>query len=173
MLSPKMQEALNAQINAEYYSSYLYLAMSAYCAEANLKGFANWFRVQSQEEMVHVMKLFGYVIDRKGRVQLTAIQAPPVEWASPQAVFEAAASHEEHVTALINGLVRVSVSENDFATHALLEWFITEQVEEEATVDAIVSQLRIAQGAPAALFLLDRELGSRVFNPAAGSASAT
>ena len=113
------------------------------------------------------------MIDRKGRVQLTAIQAPPVEWASPQAVFEAAASHEEHVTALINGLVRVSVTENDFATHALLEWFITEQVEEEASVDTIVSQLRIAQAVPAALFLLDRELGSRVFSPIAGSASTT
>ncbi len=173
MLSPKLQEALNSQINAEYYSSYLYLAMSAYCEEINLKGFGHWFRIQSQEEMIHVMKFFQYVIDRKGRVQLGAIKAPSADWSSPQAVFEAALAHEQHVTSLINGLVQVAVAENDFATHALLEWFITEQVEEEASVDAIVSQLKISEGAPAALFMLDRELGARTASASSGSTAAT
>jgi ferritin len=168
MLSQKMQEALNAQINAEYYSSYLYLSMSAWCQEANLKGCAHWFLIQSQEEMGHVLKLFNYVVDRKGRVRLGAIEAPPGQWESALGVFEAAAAHEQHVTDLINQLVQTAVTENDFATHTLLEWFITEQVEEEATVDAIVQQLKLADGTPAALFLVDRELGARTLAASGG-----
>lgn len=171
MLSPTMQEALNAQINAEYYSSYLYLAMSAWSEGANLKGFAHWFRVQSQEEMQHVMKLFRYVVDRKGRVRLGSIAAPPGDWPSPLAVFEAAAEHEAQVTGCINRLLEQAVRENDFASHTLLEWFISEQVEEEATVDAIVQQLKLAGDAPATLFLIDRELGNRAPSSAAGGAA--
>jgi ferritin len=165
MLTQKMQDALNVQINAEYYSSYLYLSMAAYCEEANFKGFANWFRVQGQEEMVHVMKFFEYVIDRKGRVELKAIEGPPVSWDSPLAAFEAAYKHEQHVTALINKLAGLAISENDHATHTLLQWFINEQVEEEANADAVVQQLKLAANTPAALFMLDRELGQRVFTP--------
>lgn len=165
MLSQKIQDALNAQINAEYYSSYLYLSMAAYCEDANFKGFANWFRVQTQEEMVHVMKFFDYVIDRKGRVELKAIDGPPLTWESPLAAFEAALKHEEHITGRINQLAGLAIAENDHATHTLLQWFITEQVEEEASVDAVVQQLKLAVGTPAALFMLDRELGQRTFTP--------
>jgi len=174
MLSKKMQEALNGQINAEYYSSYLYLSMAAYCEGANLKGFGNWFRVQTQEEMVHVMKFFGYVLDRKGEVQLRPIEGPPTRWESPLAVFEAAAAHEAKVTGLIGRLVELARAENDPATETLLQWFVNEQVEEEASVDAIVQQLKLMQGAPGGLYLLDRELATRVFTPppAAGQAPA-
>ena len=165
MLSPKMQEALNAQINAEYYSSYLYLSMAAYCEHASFKGFANWFNIQSQEEMIHVTKFFNYVNDRRGRVELRPIEGPPTDWESPLAAFEAAAKHEQHVTGLINKLSSLAVSENDHASHALLEWFVNEQVEDESTVDQIVAQLRLAAGTPAALFMLDRELAQRVLAP--------
>lgn len=169
MLSQKMQEALNAQINAEYYSSYLYLSMAAYCEHINFKGFAHWFNIQSQEEMIHVTKFFNYVNDRRGRVELRPIEGPPTDWESPLAAFEAAAKHEQHVTALINALSGLAITENDHASHALLEWFINEQVEEEATVDQIVAQLKLAAGAPAALFMLDRELGQRVLATSAGA----
>jgi ferritin len=162
MLSQKMQDALNAQINAEYYSSYLYLSMAAYCEEINLKGFAHWFEIQGQEEMVHVMRFYRYVIDRKGMVALKAIQAPPTKWDSPLAAFEAALTHEQHVTSLINNLMDVAQSEHDNATATLLQWFINEQVEEEAAADQIVQQLKLADGAAAALFMIDRELGARV-----------
>jgi len=168
MLSPKMQDALNAQINAEYYSSYLYLSMAAYCEDASFKGLATWFRVQSQEEMIHVMKFFDYVIDRRGRVELKAIEGPPTTWDSPLAAFEAALKHEQHVTGLINRLAGLAIAENDHATHTLLEWFISEQVEEEATADQIVAQMKLAAGTPAAMFMLDRELGQRTLAPAAG-----
>lgn len=168
MLSQKMQDALNAQINAEYYSSYLYLSMAAYCEHVNFKGFANWFRIQSQEEMVHVTKFFDYVNDRRGRVELKAIDGPPTTWDSPLAAFEAAGKHEQHVTGLINRLSSLAISENDHASHGLLEWFVNEQVEEEATVDQIVAQLKLAEGAPAALFMLDRELAQRTLAPAPG-----
>lgn len=165
MLSPKLQEALNDQINAEYYSSYLYLSMAAYCERINLKGFANWFRVQSQEEMVHVMKFFQYVLDRGGEVKLTAIAGPPTRWDSPRAVFEATLAHEQHVSQRINKLVDLAIAESDHATNALLQWFVNEQVEEEASADAILQQLRLAGDTPAALFMIDRELGQRVFAP--------
>jgi ferritin len=170
MLSKTMQDALNDQINAEYYSSYLYLSMAAWADSANLKGFANWFRMQVQEEMVHVMKFFQYVLDRRGLVKLTAIAGPPTQWASPLAAFEATLAHEQHVTGRINKLAELAIKENDHASHALLEWFVTEQVEEEATADSILQQLKLAGDAPAALFLLDRELGARTFTPPAAGA---
>ena len=169
MLSPKMQAALNAQINAEYYSSYLYLSMAAYAESANLKGFANWFRVQAQEEMIHALKFFDYVHSRRGRVELKAIEAPPANWDSPQAAFEQTFNHEQHVTALINKLVDQAKTESDHATQAFLQWFVTEQVEEEATADQILQQLRLMQNAPGGLFMLDRELAQRTFVPPAAT----
>ena len=169
MLSKKMQDALNAQINAEYYSSYLYLAMAAYAQEINLKGFSNWFKVQGQEEMLHVMKFFTYVLERRGRVELTAIQAPPVRWEGPLALFEASLKHEQHVTGLINKLIELSLGENDHATHNMLQWFVNEQVEEESAADEVLQQLKLAHETPAALFMIDRELGTRNFNPGAGA----
>jgi ferritin len=173
MLSKRLQEALNAQINAEYYSSYMYLAMAAYAESVNLKGFANWFRIQSQEEMIHVMKFFGFVIDRRGQVELQAIEAPPSAWDSPLAVFEATLKHEQYVTSLINRLMDVSHEEHDNATLALLQWFINEQVEEEAAADEIVQNLKLIGNEPSGLYLLDRDLATRVFvpPPAAGAAA--
>ena len=118
--------------------------------------------------MVHVMKFFEYVIDRKGRVVLKAIEGPPTKWDSPLAVFQATSKHEQHVTGLINNLASLAISENDHATHALLEWFLTEQVEEEAAADQIVSQVKLAGDAPAAMFMLDRELGQRTLAASTG-----
>ncbi len=169
MLSKPMLSALNDQINAEYYSSYLYLSMAAYCEEIALKGFAHWFRIQSQEEMVHVMKFFDYVVDRKGRVELMPIEGPPTAWDSPLAVFEASLKHEQYVTSRIHKLAEQAITDHDHATHTLLEWFLTEQVEEEATVDQIVSQLKMVKDAPAGLFLMDRELAQRTLAPAGGA----
>ena len=172
MLSKRMQEALNAQTNAEYYSSYLYLAMAAYAESVNLKGFANWFRVQNLEEMVHVMKFFSFVVDRRAHVELQAIEAPPSAWDSPLALFEAALKHEQYVTSLINRLTDLSREEHDNATHALLQWFINEQVEEEAAADEIVQNLKLIGNEPSGLYLLDRDLATRTFvpPPAAGTA---
>lgn len=169
MLSAKMQAALNAQINAEYYSSYLYLAMAAYAESINLRGFAHWFRLQAQEEMGHAMKFFDYVHGRRGQVELKSIESPPAKWDSPLAVFEATMQHEQHVTALINKLVQQAAEERDYATHTFLQWFVTEQVEEEATADQIIQQLRLVQNAPGGLYMLDRELAQRTLAPAAAT----
>ncbi len=163
MLSKPMEEALNSQINAELYSSYLYASMSAHFESTNLKGFANWMRVQAQEEMSHVVKLFDYVHEKGGKVTLTAIDGPPTEWDSPLAVFEAVYAHEQKVTGLINDLVDIAIEERDHATNITLQWFVTEQVEEEASADAVVQKLKLMSDAPGGLFMLDQELGQRVF----------
>ncbi len=167
MLSQKMQDALNAQINAEYYSSYLYLAMAAHCEAINLKGFANWMRVQTEEEMFHAMKFLDFVLERGGRVELKAIEAPQSKWESPLAIFEATLEHEQHVTSLINKLVDLAIAESDHATNSFLQWFVNEQVEEEATADGILQQLKLMQNAPGGLFMMDRELSQRTFTPPA------
>ncbi|MCG3177958.1 MAG: Bacterial non-heme ferritin [Phycisphaerae bacterium] len=171
MLTAKMAKALNEQINAELYSSYLYLAMSAYFQGENLTGFAKWMRVQADEERMHAMKFYDYVLARGGTVKLTAIEAPPASWKNALDVFKAVYEHELKVSALINDLSSLSQHEKDHASHATLEWFVTEQVEEEATADNIVKQLKLAGSAPGALFILDRELGARA--PSAGAAGAT
>jgi len=169
MLSSKMQAALNGQINAEYYSSYLYLSMAAYAESVNLKGFANWFRIQAQEEMLHAMKFFDFVHDRRGRVELKPIEGPATQWESPLAVFEATLQHEQHVTALINKLMQQAASENDFATQTFLQWFVNEQVEEESTADGIIQQLKLVENAPSGLYMIDRDLAQRAFAPSAGA----
>lgn len=171
MLSAKMQAALNAQINAEYYSSYLYLSMAAYAESISLKGMASWFRVQAKEEMDHAMKFFEFVHNRRGQVELKPIEGPPTKWDSPLAVFEATLKHEQHVTALISKLASQAIEENDHASHTFLEWFITEQVEEEAAADQIVQQLRLIENAPGGLFLIDRELAQRTYAPPAAAAT--
>jgi ferritin len=165
MLSKKMQEALNSQINAEYFSSYLYLSMAAFCEKSDLKGFGHWFRIQSQEEMIHVMKFFEYVLDRDGEVTLTAIEGPKTCWDSSLAVFEAALAHEQYITGRIGKLVDLAAAESDHITSSLLQWFLNEQIEEEATATMIMKQLKLAGDAPAALFMIDRELGQRVLTP--------
>ena len=161
MISPTIQNAINDQIKHEFYSSYLYLSMSAYFETLSLPGFASWMRVQSQEEHEHAMKFFDFVNDRDGSVELQALDQPPGEFQSPLDVFEHALAHERKVTALINRLYELALKENDYATQTLLQWFITEQVEEEKNASQIVEQLKMTGGDSTALLLLDRELAGR------------
>jgi len=168
MISEKMQKALNDQINAELYSAYIYLSMSSYFTSVNLEGFATWMTVQTQEELSHAMKLFNYVNERGGRALMAPIEGPDTEWDSPLAAFETAYKHEQYVTGRINDLVKIAREENDTATEIMLQWFVSEQVEEEASADGIVQNLRLVQGAPGGIFMLDRELGARTFTPPSG-----
>ena len=168
MIKKKMQDVLNRQINAELYSSYLYLSMAAYFESVNLKGFANWMRVQTQEELVHVMKFYDYVIGRGGRVKLSPIDGPPTEWKCPLDVFENTYRHEKKVTGLINKLVNLAVSEKDHATTKFLQWFVDEQVEEEASAQQIVDQLKMIGDQSSMLYMVDKELGTRTFVAEAG-----
>ena len=131
MLKEKIQAALGKQLNAELFSSYLYLSMSAYFQSISLPGFANWMRVQAQEELVHAMKFYDFINDRNGRVMLQKVDGPPTEWSSPLDVFESTYQHEQKVTGLINDLVNLAVAERDHATEIFLQWFVAEQVEEE------------------------------------------
>ncbi len=167
MLNNKIQDALNKQINRELYSSYLYLSMAAHFETQNLKGCAHWTRIQVQEELFHVQKLFDYVNEKGGRVTLGAIDAPPTEWDSPLAVFEGIYAHEQKVSGYINDLVDLALEERDHATGIVLQWFVSEQVEEEASADEIVQKFKLVADAPGGLFLLDQELAQRVFTPPA------
>ncbi len=167
MISPELQEAMNKQMNAEIYSSYLYLSMSGYFESINLPGAANWMRCQVQEELLHAMKFFTFVSERGGRVNVRPIDGPPNDWQSPLAAFEDAYRHEQLVTSLINDLVDLAIRLKDHASNNFLQWFVAEQVEEEASADAVIQQLKLA-GDGGGLFLVDRELASRVFTmPAA------
>jgi ferritin len=143
------------------YSAYLYLAMSAYFDSIDLPGFAKWMKMQAQEEMIHTMKMYDYVIERGGRVLLGAIEAPPSEWDGPLDAFKATLEHEQKVTGLINNLVNIAISESDHATNIFLQWFVSEQVEEESNVTAVLQQLKMVGGQGQGLFMMDRELGSR------------
>ena len=165
MISKKMEEALNGQLNAEYYSSYLYLSMAAYFASIDLNGFASWMRVQAQEEEFHAMKFYDYLIERDGKVKLQPIEAPPCEWSSPLDVFEATLAHEQKVTGLINDLVYLAREEKDNASEIFLQWYVHEQVEEESNVGTVLGQLRLTKDSPQALFMMDNQLAQRVFTP--------
>jgi ferritin len=167
MLTDKMQKALNGQLNAELYSSYLYLSMNAYFKSVNLDGFANWMYYQAQEELEHSMKFYDFIIQRGGKVVLTQIEAPPTEWDSPLAVFEATLAHEQKVTGLINDLVEIALEEHDHATNIFLQWFVSEQVEEEESVGGVLQQLKLMGEAKGGLFMIDRELAKR--GPSGGS----
>lgn len=156
-----MQDALNGQINAELQSAYIYLSMCAYFQSIDLPGFASWMRHQAQEEVDHGMRIFDFVVDRGGRVTLTPLEQPPTEWKSPLEAFDAAYKHEQHVTQLIYRLVDQAAAEEDHATRQMLNWFVEEQVEEEATASEIVAQLKMAGEAGTALLMLDRKLASR------------
>lgn len=165
MISKKMQDAINDQINAEMYSGYLYLSMSAYYQSINLPGFANWMYVQMQEEQAHAQILYNHLIDRGGRVILKAIAQPPTEWASVEAPFADAYEHEQKVTAMINNLVSLAVEEKDYAANAMLQWFVTEQVEEEKNTSDILNRIKLVGSAPSGLYMLDNELAARVYTP--------
>ena len=161
MISETIQNAINQQIKHEFFSSYLYLSMSAYFETLSLPGFARWMRVQSQEEHEHAMKFFDFLNDRGGSVELQALDQPAGEFQSPLDVFEQSLAHERKVTALIHRLYELALKENDYATQTLLQWFITEQVEEEKNAGQIVEQLKMTGGEPSALLLLDRDLAGR------------
>jgi ferritin len=169
MIGRKMQDALNAQINAELYSAYLYLAMEAYFQSLNLPGSANWMRVQTQEELFHATKMYDFVNSRAGRVTLEAITKPPADFKSPLAVFEATYKHEQKVTGLINNLVDLAIKEKDHAANTFLQWFVTEQVEEEKNASDIAGKLRLIKDSAEALYMLDKELAMRVYTPPAAT----
>lgn len=160
-LTKKLEDAINGQIQAEYYSSYMYLAMAAYCDSVNMPGYGHWMRAQAREEMQHVMKFYRYVVDRGGRVVFGAIDQPPVEYASILAVAEETYAHEQKVTSLIGKLYEVAVVEKDYATQSFLQWYIDEQVEEENNARTIVDQLKMVGDHISGLFMLDRHLASR------------
>ena len=161
MLSSKVQDAFNKQINAELYSSYLYLSMAAYFESKDLKGMAHWMNIQANEEKAHAMRFFDFINDRSGRVTLTQIEAPKTEWKSPLEAFEDAYKHEIKITGMINELFTLVAIEKDGAGHDFLEWFCREQVEEEANAQLIVAQLKLVGDNGVGLYLLDQELGKR------------
>ena len=167
MLNKKIEDALNKQINAELYSSYLYLSMQAYFESENLGGFANWMGVQMQEELSHALKIFNFVNVRNGRVLLKAIDQPQTEWKSPLDVFEETLRHEQKVTGMINKMTDLAISEKDHATASFLKWFVDEQVEEEASANKILQQLVMIKGSTGGLFMLDKELGKRIYKSSA------
>jgi ferritin len=160
MLSEKMEKALNGQVNAELYSSYLYLSMASYFGSINLSGFASWMKVQAMEEMYHVMKFYNFIEERGGRPKMDTIDAPPSDWESPLAVFEQVYAHEQKVTGLINELVNLAIDEKDHASNNFLQWFVAEQVEEEDSVNGALQNLKLVDD-KGGLFILDRELGAR------------
>jgi len=167
MLKPKIEKAINKQINAELWSAYLYLSMSSYFHSINLSGFANWMWIQAREEVTHAMRLYNHVVERGGRVILEAIDEVPTDWKSPQHVFEETYKHEQKVTGLIEDLVNLAEKEKDRATLNMLQWFIDEQVEEENSADEILQKLKLIGKNGSGLFMLDRELAQRVFTPPA------
>ena len=169
MLKKSMLKALNEQINAEIYSAYLYFSMSAYCQSKDLVGAASWFRVQAQEELFHASKFFDYIQDRDGLVTLTEIAGPPTTWKSALAAFEQALEHEQLVTARINKLVDLALKESDHTTNTFVQWFVNEQIEEEASVRQVIGQLRLV-GDGSGMYLVDRELGTRTFTMPAPAA---
>jgi ferritin len=166
MISKKLEAAINAQINAEMWSAYLYLSMSAYCQEAGFPGMANWFAVQFKEEQDHAMIFFNYLQSRGGRVLLSPIEAVPTEWASPLAAFEHTLEHEGKVTSLINNLMALAVEEKDFAAQSRLNWFVDEQVEEEENATELIQKLRLIGNNGYGLYQLDQELAARVYTQA-------
>ena len=161
MISQKMQDAFNDQINAEMYSAYLYYAMAQYFEATSLNGFAAWMKTQAEEEMMHAVKFADQVNERDGRVELKAIEAPPLEWKNPLEVFEEVLKHEQKVTGLINDLVTLSQEEKDHAAYSFLQWFVNEQVEEEATAREILDDLKLIGDDRSGLFMVNRELGQR------------
>ena len=170
MIKKSVENALNEQINAEFHSAYLYLSMSAYFLSSGLAGYANWMRIQYMEELAHATRFFDYVNERKGKVKLTPIAEVQVDFSGIVNVFEETLVHEQTVTGLINKLMDISIQENDHATRSFLQWFVDEQVEEEANVEQILDNLKLIKGEGQGLLMMDREMQTRVFvDPFAGA----
>jgi ferritin len=165
MLSLKLEQEINNQINAELWSAYLYLSMSAHFAKEGNPGFANWFQIQFKEEQDHAMKFFNYLVSRGNKVELKPIEAVKISWDSPLNAFEETLEHERVVTSLINKLVKIAREENDYATEAMLQWFVNEQVEEEETAQSIIDSLKMIKDNGFGIYMLDKELTSRVYTP--------
>jgi len=167
MISSNMANALNKQLNAELYSSYLYLSMSAYASFKGWKGAASWFYVQVKEELFHVQKMYDYIDSQGAQVVLEAVDGPPTEFGSITELFMAVLAHEQKVTGLINTLMSLALAENDHATQTYLQWFVTEQIEEEKSCQEIIDRLKLAGDTGPGIFMIDTELAARVFNPPA------
>lgn len=161
MLKDNVQEALNKQINAELYSAYIYLSMAAYFESEALPGFAKWMEAQAAEEVAHAMRFYRYIYNRGGRVFMRPIEGPRGEWDGVVDVFQNTLDHERYVSSLIHDLVDLARTEKDHPTENMLQWFVEEQVEEEATAEELLDQLKMIEGDKSALFMMDRELGAR------------
>ena len=166
MLSETMTNAINDQIKWVLYSGYMYLSMSAYFSDLGLNGFAHWMRLQGQEELEHAMKFYDFVLERGGKITLQAVDAPPNAWQSPLDAFEETLKHEQLVTSRINDLVNMAIDERDHATNIFLQWFVTEQVEEEASVGEAVDKLKLVGEGGEGLFMIDKEMGMRTMSAA-------
>jgi ferritin len=164
MISRKIEDAINAQINAEFWSAYLYLSMATKFENEGRSGIANWFKIQFKEEQAHAEIFMNYLNSRGGRVILAPIDAVPTDWESPLAAFEATLEHEGKVTALINNLYSLAEEEKDYATRGKLDWFVSEQVEEEETAKSLIDRLKLIGNDGLALYMLDQELATRVYN---------
>ena len=161
MISQKLQDAINQQINSEFYAAHLYLSMAAYCETRSLGGFSHWMRLQYSEELAHALKLFDFIMDRGGRAVLQSIDQPPVEFESVAAVMQMALEHERKVTAMIDSLYELALAERDYSAHVLLEWFVDEQVEEEKSIAEIIGRLDIVGNDGTGLLMLDSHLMTR------------
>jgi ferritin len=161
MIGKAMQDAINEQINKELYSSYLYLSMAAYFENENMPGFAHWMHVQEGEEREHAMKFYAHLVERGGRVSLKAIDAPGTDWKTSLELFKEVAAHEAKVTAMINALYELALKEKDYPAQVLLQWFISEQVEEEKNAAEIVANLQLIDAHGTAVLMLDHTLGKR------------
>ena len=169
MLSKKIEKALNEQLNKEMYSAYLYMSMSAHSTSIGLSGFANWFMVQYHEEMEHAMKIYNYINEQGGKVKLMAIDEPPSVFKGPMDMFQKTLKHEQFITKSINDLMDLAIKEKDHATQIFLQWFVTEQIEEEGNDNEIIDKLKLAGDKGNGLFMIDKELGARVYIPPAQS----
>jgi len=163
MISKKLQNAINEQINKELYSEYLYLSMRAWFADQNLDGFANWMNVQTKEERAHAMGLYQYIMDRGGKVILKGLETPPSEFKTPLNAFKMTLDHEHFITKSINALMDLAIKENDHALKSFLQWYVDEQVEEESNDEKIIKKLTLIEGRPEGLLMIDTELAARVF----------
>jgi ferritin len=163
MLKASIEKAFNEQVNAETYSAYLYMSMAAWFENRQLAGFAHWMKVQAQEEMTHALRFYNFIHERGGTVTLKAIKAPETKWDSPLAVFEAVLKHERLVTGLIHKLVALARGESDYPADNFLQWFVKEQVEEEASAEVVIGKIKLVNQTPGGMFMLDKDLAARVF----------